>query len=495
MGDYGEALLNTKVHHENCPGCRVNRIKEAERGTPFLNVFSIWAVILCSSLPISLLFPFLYFMVRDFHITEQVEDIGFYAGFVGSSFMVGRFLTSYLWGMAADRYGRKPVILCGVGSIVLFNGLFGLSNSFWMAVITRFILGCFNGLLGTIKAYASELFREDHQALAMSVVGTSWGIGLIIGPAIGGYLAQPAEKYPNTFSKDSLFGRFPYFLPCLCISVFAFVVFIASFWLPETIHKHPLEEIEKGFDTSDDLEVSDTETKKKRISTSRMSLFKNWSLMSTVIIYGFYSLHEISYTEIFSLWANSPRSLGGLGFSSEDVGQVLAISGFILLFSQLCIFPKLEKLFGPIHVARLASALTIPLLMCYPLIAMLTGFTLKFVINVASLLKNALSLTIVTGIAILQNNSVPRCQRGAANGISLTAMSLFKAIGPAAGGAIFSWAQKRQHASFLPGDSMVFFFLCLLVLLLVILTYEPFLPKSCAKPYDEIERENVKTVG
>ncbi|CAK7325107.1 unnamed protein product [Dovyalis caffra] len=42
-------------------------------------------------------------------------------------------------------------------------------------------------------------------------------------------------------------------------------------------------------------------------------------------------------------------------------------------------------------------------------------------------------------------------QRGAANGIAMTAMSLFKAIGPAGGGAVLSWAQKRQNAAFLPG--------------------------------------------
>jgi hypothetical protein len=46
---------------------------------------------------------------------------------------------------------------------------------------------------------------------------------------------------------------------------------------------------------------------------------------------------------------------------------------------------------------------------------------------------------------------VPQGQRGAANGIATTAMSLFKAIAPAGAGVIFSWAQKRQHVAFFPG--------------------------------------------
>jgi MFS family permease len=73
-----------------------------------------------SALPISSLFPYIYFMIRDFHIAKQEEDIGFYAGFVGSSFMIGRALTSIFWGKLADRYGRKPIILIGTFSVLAF---------------------------------------------------------------------------------------------------------------------------------------------------------------------------------------------------------------------------------------------------------------------------------------------------------------------------------------------------------------------------------------
>jgi MFS family permease len=64
-----------------------------------------------------------------------------------------------------------------------------------MAIGTRFLLGSFNCLLGTMKAYASEIFRDEYQATAMSAVSTAWGIGLIIGPALGGFLAQVSRSY------------------------------------------------------------------------------------------------------------------------------------------------------------------------------------------------------------------------------------------------------------------------------------------------------------
>ncbi|KAJ0046016.1 hypothetical protein Pint_05488 [Pistacia integerrima] len=59
-----------------------------------------------------------------------------------------------------------------------------------MAVITRFLLGSMNSLLGTIVAYATEVMRGEQQTLGLSAVSTAWGIGLIMGPAVGGSLSQ-----------------------------------------------------------------------------------------------------------------------------------------------------------------------------------------------------------------------------------------------------------------------------------------------------------------
>ncbi|KAK2632199.1 hypothetical protein EUGRSUZ_L01874 [Eucalyptus grandis] len=473
-----EALLQ-KHYYENCPGCKVEKLKELQRGLPIRELVSIWIVVLCNALPISSLFPFLYFMIRDFHIATREEDIGYYAGYVGCSFLFGRALTSIFWGVVADRYGRKPVIIMGTIAVVIFNTLFGLSVNFWMAVAMRFLLGSLNGLLGPIKAYATELFREEYQALGVSTVSTAWGIGLIIGPALGGYLAQPAEKFPSIFSEESVFGRFPYFLPCLTISLFAVVVSIASCWLPETLHKH--HENSKLDESCKDVETASLESgvkcKTQNIEgkASKKSLLRNWPLMSAIMAYCIFSLHDMAYSEIFSLWAVSPRRLGGLSYTTEDVGTVLSISGAGLLVFQTCLYPYVDKLLGPVLVARICGILSIPLLSSYPYIAMLTGLSLSIVLNCASVTKNVLSISVFTSLFLLQNKAVDQDQRGAANGIAMTAMSIFKAAGPAGGGAIFSWSQKRQDAAILPGNQMIFFILNVVLVIGVLMTFKPFL--------------------
>nr|XP_043639296.1 probable peptide/nitrate transporter At3g43790 [Erigeron canadensis] len=465
-----------------CPGCKIDQLKQQQTGVPYKHLSYIWLVSLCTALPISSLYPFIYFMVRDFGIASQEEDIGYYAGFVGSSFMVGRALTSLIWGVLADRYGRKPIILIGTFSVVIFNTLFGLSSTLWMAICSRFLLGCFNSLLGTIRAYATEVCREEYHGLAMSIVSTSRGIGMIIGPAIGGFFAQPAEKYPRFFSETSLFGRFPYFLPCLIISVYALAVFISSWWLPETLHMHRARVVTEAeslhvpeLEASEGLLSQNENIDVKAEKVSSFSLLKNWPLMSTIIVYCVFSLQEIAYAEIFSLWAVSDKKFGGLSFSSQDVGVVLAISGFGLLLFQLILYPYIEKLLGPLAVTRLSAIISIPILSAYPYIAMLSGVSLYLTINCASLIRNVLSVSLVTGIFILLNNAVPQHQRGAANGISMTAMSVSKAFGPAGAGALFSWAQKRQVAAILPGDQMVFFVLNVIQFIGLLLTFKPFM--------------------
>lgn len=270
-------------------------------------------------------------------------------------------------------------------------------------------------------------------------------------------------------------------LPCLAISCFALLVTIISLRIPETLHNHKIDDDASSPDESCDaskLLSHDPESHKAKERNERTSLLKNWPLISSIIVYCIFSLHDMAYTEIFSLWANSPRKYGGLGYSSADVGSVLAISGFGLLIFQLSLYSYAERLLGPTVVTRISGSLALVLLSTYPLIAKLSGFALTLALNCASVAKNVLATSAITGLFILQNRAVRQDQRGAANGIAMTAMSLFKAIGPAAAGIIYSWSEKRQDAAFLPGTQMVFFILGTVLALGVVMTFKPFLAQT-----------------
>uniref|UniRef100_J3NB57 Major facilitator superfamily (MFS) profile domain-containing protein n=1 Tax=Oryza brachyantha TaxID=4533 RepID=J3NB57_ORYBR len=184
------AVMSRSVFYDGCPGCAMERKLESSKGIPYKEFIFVGITTIASSLPISSLFPFLYFMIEDLHVAKKEQDIGLYAGFLGASYMVGRCFASLFWGVVADRIGRKPIIKFSILSVVIFNTLFGLSVRYWMAIATRFLLGALNGMLAPIKAYSIEVCRPEHQALGLSIVSTGWGIGLVVGPAIGGYFAQ-----------------------------------------------------------------------------------------------------------------------------------------------------------------------------------------------------------------------------------------------------------------------------------------------------------------
>ncbi|KAB5551625.1 hypothetical protein DKX38_008936 [Salix brachista] len=160
----GESLLRKNEYYKDCPGCKIEHYKETNTGVPFKHLLYVWIVVLCAGFVLEMrllgievvpvdflngfgLFSFfrmivqlravqglmsplfsllesnadVSFIIRDFHVAKREEDIGYYAGYVGSAFMFGRALTSVLWGMIADRYGRKPVIMFGTISVVMLQ--------------------------------------------------------------------------------------------------------------------------------------------------------------------------------------------------------------------------------------------------------------------------------------------------------------------------------------------------------------------------------------
>jgi len=86
--------------------------------------------------------------------------------------------------------------------------------------------------------------NPEHEPKAYSIMPFVWSIGTIVGPAIGGMLANPVKSYPDHFDKHGLFAHFPWLLPNLVCSAIMLLSIAAGFlWLEET---HP--DFRKGAD-------------------------------------------------------------------------------------------------------------------------------------------------------------------------------------------------------------------------------------------------------
>ncbi|KAI1450247.1 MFS general substrate transporter [Annulohypoxylon stygium] len=170
------------------------------------------------------IFPYIYFMIEDFHITDDKSRISFYAGMVTSAFTFAEFSTGLLWGRLSDKVGRKPVLLTGLIGTAISVLIFGFAPNLTVALIARAVGGLLNGNMGVLQTTVAELVTsKEHQPRAYTIMPVVWCLGSIIGPMIGGALARPCISYPSLFQPGTIWDRYPYLLPNLFS---AFIVFI-----------------------------------------------------------------------------------------------------------------------------------------------------------------------------------------------------------------------------------------------------------------------------
>ncbi|KAJ1918910.1 hypothetical protein IWQ60_007374 [Tieghemiomyces parasiticus] len=188
----------------------------------------------------TLVFPFIYFMVRDLHVSDDIRYIGFYVGILAAAFSVAQLATSMVWGILSDRIGRRPVLLIGVAGSIVCPILFGMSQTFAWAVVMRLAWGMLNGNTSTIKTMVGELTDESNQAKGFATLPLCWNIGCVIGPVLGGLLSNPVQNLPWLFGSSVLFKTFPYLLPCMCCSALSFLAWVFNYlYLEETMDDHP----------------------------------------------------------------------------------------------------------------------------------------------------------------------------------------------------------------------------------------------------------------
>ena len=130
---------------------------------PWTKVGVVLLVFLSESFSITLLFPFIANMVKDFGAFPP-DEADYYTGLVASAFLLGQCASSPFWGWLSDRVGRRPVLLAGLAANAVTIVLFGLSTSYGWAVGTRVLNGLFNGNVGVIKVYLREVTDSTNQA-------------------------------------------------------------------------------------------------------------------------------------------------------------------------------------------------------------------------------------------------------------------------------------------------------------------------------------------
>jgi MFS family permease len=264
---------------------------------------------------------------------------------------LARVLTSMAWGSWSDRHGRIPVVRIGLGANMLLSIAFAFCPSFWLAVLIRFVAGALDFVWGSIRTLASESFPQVRQARVISSLSAAFGGACVLGPAAGGLLSRPALKYPEVVGTDGIFGAYPYLLPLLTNAIISLFALLTTLWLPETAGPR----CQQRYAAVAAAEQEDLAANRQGVPRG-FRAFCVTPISLVVLCLTLTEFFEFADMALQPLWASAPSASGGLGFSSSEVGLLMAASGMLCMITLVVAYPRLDKLMGPVRTLRLVSA-------------------------------------------------------------------------------------------------------------------------------------------
>jgi MFS family permease len=187
------------------------RARTASIGTLFLTVF-------LDLLGFGLVIPFLPGLARSFGATDFVATLP------GAAYSAMQFLFIPIWGQLSDRIGRRPVLLWSIAASSIGMAVLGISGSLAMLFAARLWSGIATANIAVAQAYIADVTPPEKRARGMGIIGIAFGLGFILGPAVGGELSRfPVLGHTGT-------------LPALVASLLSLVnLLLALYTLPESL--------------------------------------------------------------------------------------------------------------------------------------------------------------------------------------------------------------------------------------------------------------------
>ena len=143
----------------------------------------------------------------------SVAVAALWGGVLSTSYAIMQFLCSPILGSASDTIGRRKIILFALLTLSVDYLILGFSNALWVLIIGRIIAGIAGGTVPTATAYLADISQPHERAKNFGIIGAAFGLGFIMGPALGGILGEFSARAPFFLSAgltalNCLFGYF-----------------------------------------------------------------------------------------------------------------------------------------------------------------------------------------------------------------------------------------------------------------------------------------------
>ncbi|MBI1682088.1 MFS transporter [Caulobacter hibisci] len=317
-----------------------------------------------------------------------------------SAYSLGQFLAEPFWGRLSDRIGRRPVLIVTILANTLSYVALAFAPTIFAAFAIRFFSGAASGNISTIQGYMADVTPPDKRAGRMGLLGSAFGAGFVVGPALGGLLAHPDA------------GRIGFQIPLFVAAGLAAAASLGVF-----------------------LFVVESRAPRKNAPPPpprREALKAAFAhpVLSRVLMVTFVSTAAFSGMEaIFGLWTASRFDWG-----PQQVGLCFAVIGVVASLGQGVLTGRLARRFGEPKVLTTGLAI-----ICFSMA--ITPFTpsAAFVPLFVGLTAFGQSL-VFPCIAALISRATPPDQQGAMLGLNMAGGSLARMSGPMIAGPLFGVA-------------------------------------------------------
>ena len=277
----------------------------------------IAVVIFCEfliCLGMSIIFPVMPFIKNEYHFSA------FDMGVMSSLFAFVQFVASPVVGRISDRTGRKPMLVWGLLVFSLAEFVFAAASHLWLFDLSRAVDGLSAAMfVPTSMALAADLTSVKDRAKVIGWLSAAFSGGLILGPGLGGILANISYKFP--FWIAGILGL---------VSTFVAMVLL------------PRDDDERFKSTTEnpenDLLEGGWAQVKKLLTPVMITLF----LMIFIMAFGL-----AGFESIYSLYVNEVHN-----FDLQTIALVLTLNGIISLVLQVFLFDRMVQWWGEVRVIR-----------------------------------------------------------------------------------------------------------------------------------------------
>lgn len=377
----------------------------------------LFLVVFVDLLGFGIIMPLLPFLALEFDASPvQI-------GLLATTYSFFQFVASPVLGYLSDRFGRKKILVISQLGSALGFGLLAFAPSLSIVFLARIIDGITGGNISVAQAYIADVTKKENRARGMGILSAAFGLGFILGPALGGVLAK------NGFM-----------LPGLVAAVVAsMAAILTAVLLKETVPKRP------SFKKVGAVRLNVWPRLKHMLQKPPVRLF----LAAFFVI----NLSQSLMQAVFPLWAEDR-----LGYGPGNVGMFFAYIGIWSVFVQVAILPQVLKKVSEKRAITLA------------LFVWSLGFLgIPFARTIFALwaIMPLISLGSGVGVPIVQSLTSQASKdqtQGETMGVLQSVGSLGRIFGPVIGAEVFQ----------LVGASVPFFLASLLFFLLCVLLAQNF---------------------